>query len=91
MTLQITPFDDFTTDSIVLILKQQHTRLAQLDLPRSRRSISTLNYESAIKALGNYLTKTNSALPTKRVLAQWRDDMLAGRVEAIARSMLFAP
>jgi hypothetical protein len=81
MSLQITPFDDSTTRVITTMMQQQHVRLAQLDLPRSRRSTTALNYDSAIKALGDYLVRTGSVLPTKGVLTQWRDDMLAGRAD----------
>jgi site-specific recombinase XerD len=78
---QITSFDDSTTHSITVMMQQQHIRLAQLDLPRSRRSVTALNYDSAIKALGVYLARNGASLPTKSLLTQWRDDLLAGRAD----------
>ncbi|MBI5668040.1 MAG: site-specific integrase [Chloroflexi bacterium] len=85
-TSQITVFDDCTTAAISVMLKQQHARLAQLDRPNSQCSISARNYDSSIKALGDYLARTGAVLPTKSVLAQWRDDMLVGRADDSGRS-----
>lgn len=84
-TLQITPFDESTTHTITTMLQTQHVRLAQLDRPTAERSLTARNYGSAIKALGIYMAQLNTALPTKSVLTQWRDDMLAGRAEDSAR------
>lgn len=84
--LQITTFDDSTAVSITFMMQQQHARLAQMDRPYSARSLTARNYDSAIKALGDYLVRMNTALPTKSLLAQWRDDMLAGRVDDSGKS-----
>jgi integrase/recombinase XerD len=81
MSFQITPFDDSTTHVITTMMQQQHARLAQMDRPYSARSLTARNYDSAIKALGDYLAFVNASLPTKSVLAQWRDDMVAGRAD----------
>lgn len=77
----ITTFDDATTQAITTMLQQQHIRLAQLDRPPSQRSLTARNYGSAISALGDYLARLETPLPTKSVLAQWRDDLLSGRAD----------
>jgi site-specific recombinase XerD len=78
--LQIATFDDAITH-VITVMMQQHSRLAQLDRPYSTRSLTARNYDSAIKALGDYLARSSSSLPTKSLLAQWRDDMLVGRAD----------
>src|SRR5688572_21263402 len=80
----ITTFDDDTIAAITVMMKQQHARLAQLDRLTSERATTARNYDSTIKALGSYLTRVNAALPTRSVLAQWRDDMLTGRADPAA-------
>jgi hypothetical protein len=72
----ITTFDEATTTAIADLLKQQHVRLAQLDRPCNQRSLTARNYDSGLKALGDYLARQNAVLPTKSLLAQWRDDLL---------------
>lgn len=76
----IQTFDNATIASISDMLKAQHIRIGQLDLPTYERSISARNYDSGIRALGDYLTANGHSLPTKSALTAWRDDMLAGRV-----------
>jgi site-specific recombinase XerD len=83
--LHTTTFDEPTTQSITVMMQEQHSRLAQFQLPRSRRSTTALNYDSAIKALGDYLIRVGAALPTKSVLADWRDAMLAGSADDTGR------
>ena len=79
--LQIATFDDATANLITVMMQQQHSRLAQLDRPYSTRSLTTRNYDSAIKALGDYLARNDTSLPIKSLLAQWRDDMLVGSAD----------
>lgn len=79
--LQIATFDDATTHVITVMMQQQHSRLAQLDRPYSTRSLTARNYDSGIKALGDYLARNRTSLPTKSLLAQWRDDMVVGRAD----------
>lgn len=81
----ITTFDTATTQVIADLLKTQHTRLAQLDRPYSERSLTARNYHSALNALGDYLARQDAVLPTKSLLAQWRDEMLDGRADASGR------
>jgi site-specific recombinase XerD len=80
-TLSLTTFDDATTAAIAELLKQQHSRIAQLDRPTNERGLTARNYGSAINALGDYLRRSDATLPTKSVLAQWRDDMKVGRAD----------
>lgn len=75
----LTTFDSRTRALIIDQMQAQHSRLAQLGLDRASRSTSALNYDSALKALGDYLDHAGEHLPTKSVLSSWRDDMLAGR------------
>lgn len=84
-TSAITTFDDATTRAMAAMLKAQHGRLAQLDRPYADRSLTARNYDSALNALGSYLTRQNAILPTKSLLAQWREDMLAGRADNSGR------
>lgn len=79
--LSVTPFDSAMMQTVVGMLQQQHARLAQLDRPTSERSTTARNYDSALKALGDYLRRIDAPLPTKSVLAQWREDMLSGRAD----------
>jgi hypothetical protein len=80
-TLSLTTFDDSTSTAIADLLKQQHSRIAQLDRPTNERSLTARNYGSAMNALGNYLRRSDATLPTKSVLTQWRDNMRAGRAD----------
>lgn len=72
--LQLTTFDQSTTDRISELLKAQHVRLAQLDM--STRSLTAKNYDSAIRQLGVFLSGNGYALPTKTALEHWREAML---------------
>lgn len=78
-------FDEPTTSAIAELLKEQHIRIGQLDRPTGQRSLTARNYDSAIKGLGDYLNTTGAILPTKSILEQWRDDMLAGRAGGAGR------
>jgi hypothetical protein len=62
----ISSFDPATTHSITVMMQQHHARLAQLDRPTLQRSLTARNYDSAIKALGGYLARINTPLPTKK-------------------------
>ncbi len=81
----LTTFDTATIEFLAAIIQQQHRQLAQLDQPPSERSLTARNYGSAITALSDYLKRGGHRLPTKSVLSQWRDDMLAGRADAEGR------
>ena len=81
-SLAVTQFDSTTIQAISVMLQQQHARLAQLDRPTSERSTTARNYDSALRALGAYLAETDTPLPNRSKLTQWRDDMLAGRTDA---------
>lgn len=72
----IQSFDQNTTVIIGDMLNAQHARIAQLDRPTNQRSITARNYDSGIKALGEYLTTHNHTLPTRSALESWRDSML---------------
>lgn len=72
----ITTFDNITTASVTEMLKAQHARLAQLERPTGERSLTARNYDSAIRALGEYLATTGAPLPSKGVLRDWRESML---------------
>lgn len=71
-------FDEPTQRKLREMLIGKHIQLAQLDRPPSQRSLTARNYDSSLKALGDYLTRIGASLPTKGVLEQWRDDMQAG-------------
>ena len=81
----ITTFDAATTAAVATLLQQQHTHLAQLDRPAAERSLTARSYHSALNALGDYLARQNTVLPTKSILAQWRDDLLLGRADVSGR------
>lgn len=59
----LTTFDSTTRNYIIDLMQAQHVRMAQLDLPYSQRSISASNYDSAIRALGEYLAYSDQHLP----------------------------
>lgn len=82
---QLMTFDETVIQHIRQVLAEQHARLAQLDRPTSDRSITARNYDSAIRALVEYLDTQQISLPTKSTLERWRDDMHEGRVRG-ARS-----
>lgn len=84
-TSAITTFDETTTAAIATMLQAQHVRLAQLDRPYAERSLTARNYHSALNALGDYLARQDAVLPTKSILAEWRDAMLLGRADASGR------
>lgn len=76
---EIQGFDVALVQQIRAALAQKHEQLAQLNRPTRERTSSARNYDSAILALGDYMEQQNHLLPTKGVLEQWRDDLLAGR------------
>lgn len=63
-------FDAQTAASIEAELKAAHVRL------QARDTLTSRNYDSAIRQLGDYLAKSGEPLPTKSVLEDWRDDLL---------------
>ncbi len=73
-------FDAPTMEQINVLLWNTHRRIAQLDRPRPERSLTALNYHSAIdgeqNGLRTYMGKISATLPTRGVLEQWRDDLL---------------
>lgn len=73
----LTTFDPATISFIVDLLNAQHQHLAQLDRG-GLRTHTARNYDSSIRALGDYMTRTAATLPTKSMLEYWRDAMLAG-------------
>ncbi len=67
-------FDQSTTDNLVSMLQHQHVRLGQIG--QDKRTITARNYDSAIRALGDYLQQQDKPLPTRSVLEDWREAML---------------
>jgi len=60
----------------------RHEQIGQLNRPTAERTITARNYDSSIRALGEYLQANGETVPTKRVLEQWRDDMRDGRIQS---------
>ena len=76
-----TTFDEPTTRSITVMMQQQHSRLAQMDRPNRHAPPPPATTTAPSKPSATIWHRSNAALPTKSVLAQWRDDMLAGRAD----------
>lgn len=75
MQTDLTQFDATTSQAIVGMLAAQHEALAQWHRPRSQRSLTAVNYDSHLQALGSYMRFHGDTLPTRIVLERWRDDM----------------
>jgi len=73
----ITIFDATTTEVLVEMLKEQSVRLGQLHRLPKDRTLTARNYNSGMNALGIYMTKIGFGLPTKSILIDWRDSMIA--------------
>lgn len=58
----------------------RHAQIGQLNRPTPERTLTARNYDSSIRALGDYLQASGEVVPTKRVLEQWRDEMRDGRI-----------
>ena len=73
----LTAFDDQTNLVLQEALALKHDQLAQLHLDKSQRSLTARNYESSIWRLRDYMATTGAELPTRGMLATWRDTMQA--------------
>lgn len=78
-------FDEARIAAIRDLLAQQHLRLTQRDRPTADRSLTARSYDSALNALADYMARQNAVLPTRSLLAAWRDDLLAGRADDSGR------
>lgn len=74
MKADLTTIDHALVDNL---LHEAHTRLAQHDLPTSKRSSKAKNYDSAIRGLKEYMVTYGKPLPSRLVLEGWRDAMLS--------------
>ncbi len=72
-------------------LASAHVRLGQTTLPSHARSLTAKNYDSSMRALGEYMLAHNHALPYYSVLQDWASSMLvSGKSVATVNARLSA-
>jgi site-specific recombinase XerD len=72
-------FDERKTQDIVRLLYEKHDQLAQRQLPTEKRPMTARNYDTSIQELFDFMERHGARLPSKGLLARWRDDMLHGQ------------